>query len=198
MNLIYMLALAVSLPVQDAPVRDVPKELTALVGTFTGSWTMFGINDKGEVIPRLKWTDVMTASKPTRDRDRVFVETLDEITYLEPKYPVQKYPGKEGYMLKDDGSPGDYYIEMYGKVTRLAKVDDDVWTYSARASAQELTMLGFPQGSTGKHVVVKVVTREGNTEAHRISRVTTVNWTDKAGEKQWKQFISLQGVHTRK
>lgn len=58
-------------------------------------------------------------------------------------------------------------------------------------------MLGFPQGSTGKHVLVKVVTREGHEEAHRITRITTVYWTDKAGEKQWKQFISLQGVHKR-
>lgn len=197
MNLIYLLALAVSLPVQDAPVRDVPKELTALVGTFTGSWTMFGINDKGDVVPRMKWTDVITITKPTVEKDRVLVETVDEMTFTEPKYPVRKTRGKEGYYLNKDGSLGDYFIEMNGSVTRMVKVEEDVWAYSTKAAPQELTMLGFPQGSTGKHVLVKVVTHDGNKESHRISRITTVHWTDKAGERQWRQYVSLQGVHER-
>lgn len=102
MNLIYLLALVVSLPAQDAPARVVPKELSDLVGNFTGSWTMFGINDKGDVVPRMKWTDVITITKPTVEKDRVLVETVDEMTFTEPKIPIRKSKGKRG-LLPEQG-----------------------------------------------------------------------------------------------
>ena len=41
----------------------------------------------------------------------------------------------------------------------------------------------------------KVVTSEEGVEIHRITRVTTVNWTDQAGQERSTQFVSLQGFH---
>jgi hypothetical protein len=38
----------------------VPKEVRALEGAYTGSWAMYGIDDKGAVVKRMAWTDTMS------------------------------------------------------------------------------------------------------------------------------------------
>src|SRR4051812_34286862 len=43
---------------------DIPKEVRALAGTYTGAWTMYGIDEKGEVVKRMAWTDTMKAGSP--------------------------------------------------------------------------------------------------------------------------------------
>ena len=44
------------------PKADPPKEVRALEGTYTGTWTMYGIDEKGEVVKRMSWTDTLKAS----------------------------------------------------------------------------------------------------------------------------------------
>jgi hypothetical protein len=176
---------------------DVPKEVRALVGTYTGSWTMYGVDDKGEAVKKMAWTDTMQAVNPEVKGDRAQVATTDEMTFEGGKAPPFKVEGKEGYFLKKDGSLGDYFIETFGQVNRLVRVGDNVWSYTTPASAQELARLGFPNGAKGRHVVVKVVGQEQGVETHRISRLSTVTWTDKAGKERVSQFVSLQGYHKR-
>lgn len=188
------LCLLVLFPVDDPKM---PKELTELTGSFSGTWTMSGINEKGEVVPRMKWDDVITISKPTLEKDRIVVNVVDEMKFIEPKYPARKTTFKEGFFLKGDGSLGDYFIDMNGSVIRMIRLAEDVWTYTAEASSQEMGMLGFPAGSTGKHVLVKVITRDGEKMAHRITRVSTVKYKDKTGQTKTLQYVSMQGVHER-
>src|SRR5260370_39655981 len=64
----------------DAP-NDVPKEVRALEGTYTGSWTMYGIDENGEVVKRMAWTDTMKAVGPEVKGDRALVNTTDEMTF---------------------------------------------------------------------------------------------------------------------
>jgi hypothetical protein len=176
---------------------EVPKEVRALAGTYTGAWTMYGIDEKGEVVKRMTWTDTMKADSPEVKGERAYVATADEMTFEGAKGPPLKVEGKEGYYLKKGGGLGDYFIETRGQVHRLAKLGDNVWTYAAPAAEQELARLGFPKGTSGQHVVVKVVTTEQGAETHRISRVTTVRWKDKDGKENALQFVSLQGYHKR-
>jgi hypothetical protein len=176
---------------------QLPKEVKDLVGTYTGSWTLYGIDAKGEVAKRMTWTDTMTAANPRIQGQRAFVTTTDEMTFVGSKGPPVKIDGKEGYFLKVGGVE-DYFIETFGQVHRLQRLADNVWTYAAPASAEELGRLGFPKGASGQHVVVKVVTTEQGVETHRISRVTTVSWPDKDGKDQTLQFVSLQGYHKRR
>ncbi len=180
----------------DAP-KEVPKEVHALVGTYTGSWTMFGIDEKGEVVKRMAWTDTIKAEKPEVKGDRAYVSTTDEMTFEGGKIPPFKVQGTEGYFLKKDGGLGDYFIETFGQVNRLAKLQDNVWSYATPATEQELVRLGFPKAATGQHVVVKVVGKEQGVETHRVSRLSTVTWTDKGGKERVSQFVSLQGYHKR-
>jgi hypothetical protein len=65
------------------------------------------------------------------------------------------------------------------------------------AAAEELGRLGFPKGASGRHVLVKVVTKEQGVETHRVSRLSTVTWMDREGKEHVSQFVSLQGYHKR-
>jgi len=176
--------------------QEVPKEVNALLGTYTGSWIMYGIDSKGEIVERMKWTDTIEAKNPEIKDGRAFVTTVDKMKF-EGGIPPQEIKGKEGYFLNEDGSLGDYYFESFGQVYKMVKLDKDTWVYSMPAIPGRLSFLGFKNVISGRHVVVKEVTKEDGTEYHRISRVTTVNWKDQDGKSRWKQFISLRGYHKR-
>lgn len=176
--------------------NDVPKEVRALEGTYTGAWTMFGIDEKGEVVKRMSWTDTVKAGNSKVEGNRAYTTITDEMTFEGAPRPF-KTEGKEGYFLNKDGTLGECFIETNGQVNRLAKLADNVWTYTTAANEQELGRLGFPKGAAGQHVVVKVVTKEQGVETHHISRVSTVTWKDKDGKERALQFVSLQGHHKK-
>jgi hypothetical protein len=119
------------------------------------------------------------------------------MTFEGGNIPPFKVQGKEGYLLKKDGSLGDYFIETSGQTYKMVKVGDNVWSYSTPAATQELGRLGFPKEASGQHVLVKVITREQEVETHRISRLTTVSWKDREGKSRVLQYVSLQGFHER-
>ncbi|MFO0935771.1 MAG: hypothetical protein U0798_04535 [Gemmataceae bacterium] len=180
----------------DSP-NEVPKEVKAIEGNYSGEWALFGIDESGESVKKLAWTDTMKVTGAEVKGDRAQVHAVSEMKYDGGKIPPRKYEGKEGYYLKPGGGLGDYFIESFGQVTKMKSLGDGVWTYTAAAAEQELTSLGFPKGAKGRHVLVKVVTNEKDIETHRISRVTTVQWKDKDGKDRVTQYVSLKGFHKR-
>jgi hypothetical protein len=178
---------------QAAP--NVPKEVRDLEGTFSGAWTMYGIDEKGDVIKRFNWTDTIKILGVEIKTDRAYIKWVNEQIY--EGRPPRKMEGKEGYFLNKDGTLGDYFIELFGMTTQMKRLSETAWTYATPAFPQELTVLGFPKTASGQHVVVKVLTKENNRETHRISRVSTVKWKDKEGKERVTQFVSLQGYHQR-
>ncbi len=181
---------------RDGPAAP-PKQVRDLAGTFTGAWTLYGVDDKGAVVKRMAWTDTVKAEDPQLKGDRAFVAVTDEMTFEGGKIPPFKVKGTEGFFLNKDGGLGDYFVEIAGKLNRMVKLADNVSTYAAPADALELGQMGFPSGASGQHVLVKVVTTEQGAETHRITRVTTAKWNDKGGKERWLQFMSLQGFHRR-
>lgn len=177
--------------------RQVPAEVNAIAGTYTGAWTMYGVDEKGQAVKRVAWTDVIRAENAVVKGDRAYVTITDEMTFEGGRIPPRKTQGMEGYLFNKDGSLGDYFFETSGKTYRFQKLANDTWAYSVPADARELAQLGFSNVVSGQHVLVKVVTSEQGIETHRISRVTTVNWKDADGKERWTQFISLQGFHKR-
>jgi hypothetical protein len=191
-----------AVPSETAPAvagdaRAVPEELRALAGTYAGVWAMYGVDAQGAVVERMAWTDTMRAENPKVEGGRAFLTTVDEMVFEGGVAPPYRVEGREGFFLDAEGRSGDGFIETFGQVVRLIKLSDNAWSYVAPAAAGELGMLGFPAGAEGNHVLVKVLTREAGVETHRISRVTTVRWTDAAGAERWTQFVSLQGYHKR-
>ncbi|MGB7921741.1 MAG: hypothetical protein WCF57_00720 [Pyrinomonadaceae bacterium] len=177
--------------------RQVPAEVKAIAGTYTGSWTMYGVDEKGQTVKRVAWTDVIKAENPVATGDRAYVSITDEMTFEGGRIPPRKSQGTEGYMLNADGSLGDYFIEVSGQRYRMQKLGKDAWAYAAPADPREVASLGFSNVLSAQHALVKVVTQEEGIETHRISRLTTVNWKDAEGKQRWTQFISLQGFHKR-
>lgn len=196
LSLVLCLVLCSVIMAADTP-REVPKEVKAIEGNYSGEWTLYGIDDAGETVKKFAWTDTMKATGAEVKGDRAQVSAVSEMTYEGGKIPPRKYEGKEGYFLKPDGGLGEYFIESFGQVTKMTNLGDGVWTYTAVAAEQELTSMGFPKGVKGRHVLVKVVTNEKGVETHRISRVTTVQWTDKEGKDRVTQYVSLKGFHKR-
>jgi hypothetical protein len=177
--------------------KPLPKELYDITGTFTGVWTMFGIDEKGQIVKKASWTDTIKTENPMIKGDKAFVTTSDEMTFEGGKIPPRTFKGTEGYFINKDGSLGDYFIESFGQTTKMHKLADNIWSYGIPAAPQEIAQLGFSNVSSAQHVLVKVVTRENGLETHRITRVTTVNWKDKQGKELCTQFVSLQGYHKK-
>jgi hypothetical protein len=180
-----------------ATARPIPKELSDLTGTFVGEWTMFGLDENGQITKKAAWTDTIKVENPVIKGDRAFVTNTDEMIFAGGKIPPRKYQGSEGYFINADGSLGDYFIESFGKTTRMHKLAENIWAYGIPAATQEIAQLGFSNIINAHHALVKVVTRENGTETHRITRITTVNWKDRTGKEVCTQFVSLQGYHKR-
>jgi|ERR1043166_579950 hypothetical protein len=198
LRLLFFALLPTASDLAHAAETVVPKEVAALTGTFTGSWTIFGLDDRGQSVKRAAWTDTIKSQAPTIQGDRAFVSTTDEMTFEGGKVPPRKVEGREGYFLNPDGTLGDYFIESFGQVQRARKLGSNVWAYSMPADARELSQFGLTNVASAQHVIVKVIIFESGVETHRISRVTTVNWKDAEGKERSTQFLSLQGFHRRK
>jgi hypothetical protein len=182
---------------QNEKPRPVPKEVQAIVGEYQGTWTSYALDEKGEIVKRASWTDVVKAENPTFGSDRISVTTTDEMTFDGGKIPPMKIQAKEGFMLNADGSLGDYFIETFGQTYRMLKLNEATRVYSSTANPREYPMLGAVKIISAQHCLVKVVTFEDGVETHNISRVTTVQWKDLAGNLRTTQFVSLQGKHKR-
>lgn len=124
------------------------------------------MNEKGETIKMMAWTDTMKAENPEISGDRAQVSTTDVMTFEGGKAPPFEVRGKEGYILTKDGGLGDYCTENMGQVQRMVKLSDNAWSAAAPASEQELVRLGFPPGrpastcwsksSPGKRVLKRI------------------------------------------
>jgi hypothetical protein len=177
--------------------QDVPQAVRDLAGTYVGSWTLFGIDEESNVIELASWTDTIRAENPQMDQAQAYVLTTTEIVFDGGNAPPLQFTGKEGYFLLPDGNLGDYFVETFGQVSKSTRLGENVWVSVTPASAEDLASYRLPHDSSGEHVLVKVVTSEEGVEIHRITRVTTVTWTDQAGQERSLQFASLQGFHKR-
>lgn len=181
----------------DGSSRVVPQAVRDLEGNYVGSWTVFGIDEEGQVVKLASWTDAIQAENSQIVGEQAYVLTTGEMVFDGGNIPPVKIAGKEGYFLLPDGALGDYFVETNGQVTKSNQLSESVWVSVTPATSQDLASYGLPNVSAGQHILNKVVTSEEGVETHRIIRVTTVNWTDQAGKERSTQFVSLQGFHQR-
>lgn len=177
--------------------QAVPQAVRDLEGTYVGSWTLFGIDEEGKVVKLASWTDTIKAENAQMDGEQAYVLTTNEMVFDGSDAPPVQFTGKEGYFLMPDGSLGDYFVETFGQISKSTQLGENVWISVTPASAEDLASYRLPNDSSGQHVLVKVVTSEEGSEIHRITRVTTVTWTDQAGQDRSIQFASIQGFHQR-
>ncbi|MEX1019510.1 MAG: hypothetical protein WDZ49_07620 [Litorilinea sp.] len=178
-----------------APV--VPQVIRDLEGSYVGAWTVFGLDEEGQVMKLVSWADTIQAENSQIEDDQAYVLTTGEMVFEGGNIPPMTIAGKEGYFLLPDGSLGDYFVETNGQISKSTHLGENVWITVTPASAQDLASYRLPNVASGLHILNKVVTREDGLEIHRITRVTTVNWTDLAGQARSTQFASLEGFHKR-
>jgi hypothetical protein len=172
-----------------APV--VPQAVRDLAGSYVGSWTVFGIDEAGQVVKLVSWTDTIQAEHPQSDGEQAYVLTTGEMVFDSSNIPPMKIGGEEGYFLLPDGTLGDYFVETNGQIAKSHQLSENVWISVTPASSQDLASYRLPNVASGQHIVNKVVTSDAGVETHRITRVTTVHWTDLAGQERSTQFVSL-------
>lgn len=182
-----------------APLRtdDVPPQVEKLLGKWVGEWQMWRVDAAGAVVPGMKWHDTMIASEPTRAPGRLFIKTVDEMTFDGVVGSPRTFTGTEGWYLNDDGTLGAHYVESFGRESRMVPLRADCESAIDDVPPQELAQMGFPKGATGTHVLVKVVVAETGGETHRITRITTARWPTADGSERHLQFVSLQGWHRK-
>lgn len=190
-------ALNLALTAAWAAEAKVPPQVREMAGRYTGTWTMYGIDRAGKIVRKNAWTDVVTAGDPKVAGNRAFVTTKIVMTFANKRIPPVTLRGREGYILKPDGSLDSYFIETAGRTFRMIPVAKNVWSYSVAANARELAHLGFPADAVGQHVLVKILTRYRGTETHRVTRLSLVKWKTRDGTERTLSFVSLKGQHVR-
>lgn len=166
-----------------------------LVGIYQGTWTLYGIDDKQQVVKKSAWTDKIEAKAPTVKDGKAFVKTKDEMTF--EGGATFTLESTEGYLINEDGSAGQRYFTQYGEEIIERELSPGSFSFAVEADARELASIGFINVLQAKHVMVKTVMVHGDQEIDSITRVSTVQW--RVGNKvMTKQFVSLQGQHQRK
>lgn len=181
----------------NGPAPVVPQAVRDLAGSYVGAWTVFGIDEAGQVVKLVSWTDTIRAENPQVEGEQAYVLTTGEMVFDGGNIPPMTIAGKEGYFLLPAGALGDYFVETNGQVSKSYQLSENVWISVVPASPQDLASYRLPNVSSGQHILNKVVANEAGVEIHRITRVTTIHWTDQAGQERSTQFVSLQGFHQR-
>ncbi len=79
---IFLIVLLVCVSILAA--QEVPDEVRALAGTYTGSWSMFGLDQDGTIVKKMSWTDVSFAKhvlfKVITREDEVETHRISRVT----------------------------------------------------------------------------------------------------------------------
>ncbi len=114
-----VLALGLGPTLTTAASFSVPNEVRMLEGTYTGQWTLFGINKNGKVVKNMAWTDVVEAGSSRVEGNRAFVTTTNVMTFEGGHIPPYRMEGKEGYALTTEGKDHVMsYVSLKGQHIR--------------------------------------------------------------------------------
>jgi len=143
-------------PTTDASVAQ-KNPLDAIAGTYTGEWTLLGVDPAGAPRTVSHWTDVVTTADPVVQADRTYLSCTDTMTFDGVAQPIV-VTWTEGFLLEPDGAVGSRYFEQRGQVVVENQLASGIFSYAQAATSQELAQLGFTNVVDGGHVTVKVVT----------------------------------------
>jgi hypothetical protein len=101
------------------PEAPIPKEVAALQGAYTGSWTSFGIDAQGQVVRRMAWTDTMKAQSPVREASRAYVATVDEMRFEGRPTPMKVDALAIGFGPSERASEAIFSIAVFPRWVSL-------------------------------------------------------------------------------
>jgi hypothetical protein len=167
-----------------------------LVATFEGAWALSGLDASDTAFESMSWTDIAIGSNPRIEDDRALVDVQNDMDGGTWTYSMNF---NEGALIEEDGSMGDYFIDMDGAVTFLTETRPGTWTYQEELTSSDLSaMANVTQDNliTGWKQSTKVVSHPDDDERHDISTITHVEY-DAGNGTQIVEFTSLAGYHMR-
>ena len=171
--------------------------VSAMVGTFGGSWEMFGLDAQDQPVVAMTWTDVATATDPVAEAGRAYVSITDVMDT--DAYGQMEQSWIEGVYIEDDCSVGVPFMEMDGEVTEMPWIEDDHVQYTTEVTDNDLWFFENIDTSnfiTGSHTTDKYVSFPDGVETHEITRTTHLEY-DADGETVVLDFTSLSGTHAK-
>ena len=139
--MLLVLCCAVSSPAQ-SKAQEIPKEVQAIVGTYTGSWTSYGLDGQGQVVKQAAWgqaTPTVSAARvPARHPARQSAGCplgaynvlhlplpLAERLATDPRFALLTFTGSPavGWRLKSIAGRKKVVLELGGNAARV--VHDD-------------------------------------------------------------------------
>jgi hypothetical protein len=172
--------------------------LSERLGTYEGAWQLFGLDGADEVQESWAWTDVITASNLRIEEDRALMDIHDVMDMGGGStYEMDFY---EGTYIQEDGSMGDYFIEIDGEVTIMTEVSPDHWEYDVPLTDQDyqgLANISSANMVSGWKRNTKRVSWVEGWERHDVSILTHVEYQNEIDEVVIVEFTSLEGFHQK-
>ena len=174
------------------------EQVEAKVGTYTGDFEMFGLDESDISVTAMTWADTAVATNPRIEGDRAQVDVHD--TMVVDDGATYERDWLEGVMIEPDGSAGQGFMEMEGVVTLFTEVEPDHFEYETALEDYDFynwSNITAANLVTGRHVTTKFVIYPGGVETHEITRMTYLEYTDASGSPVAVDYLSMIGTHTK-
>ncbi len=126
-----------------------------LLGKYEGKWSLFGLDDKGQVALKASWEDTVEATDLVEKTDRVYVKVSSTMKFSGGASFNVSFT--EGFLLLEDGQAGERFFCLNGTEVREHELGDSTWVFQTTATAQDLWSMGFKPGDVleSAHTTVK-------------------------------------------
>ena len=171
--------------------------LSGRLGSYEGEWQLYALDASDEAQASWSWTDVATASNLRIEGDRALMDVVDVMDLGGNTQEVSFY---EGVYINEDGSVGDYFVDMDDEITIMIEVEPDLWEYETALSAQDYqSMVNVTANNVieGWKRTTKVVSQVGGMERHDISVLTHVEYEAATSTPITVEYTSLTGHHQK-
>ena len=172
--------------------------VTEMAGTYQGDFEMFGLDAADASYSASAWVDTAVASNPRIEGDRAQVDVHD--TMEMDGGGTYEMDWVEGLLIEEDGSTGEWFMEMEGVVTIMTEVEPGHFEYEQAVEDYDFYYWAniTPENLiVGSHLTTKLVADEGGLETHDITRTTHLEYDDGAGGSVTVDYTSMEGTHQK-
>ena len=175
--------------------QTVEAEINKLSGVFTGEWTTYKLNEKGEVVIVNAWQDTLRAGTPIINDTLAYVN-INGILHFENEFiPPYKMQFTEGFKLSN-GEIEHHFFTIMGTELIEHKINEHTYVITQPIMPFELKQLGIASAKTATNTTVKEIIDLNGEEVHLVTITSTIVWV-KNDEEKYTQYVSCKGYHKK-
>ena len=175
--------------------QTIEAEINKLSGVFTGEWTTYKLNEKGEVVKVNAWQDTLRAGTPIINDTLAYVN-INSVMHFENEFiPPYKMQFTEGFKLSD-GEIEHHFFTIMGAEHIEHKINEHTYVITQPIMPFELKQLGITSAKTATNTTVKEIIDLNGKEVHLVTITSTIVWVENDEEK-YTQYVSCKGYHKR-